>query len=81
MILWRLSKSSYPQLSRDTLQGLLGYPHGVTVKPRCFSDYLENDNVGFIVYDRNELDPQMINSRMLQLVYSNDRYVIFKIIK
>ena len=76
-----LSKSSYPQLNRDALQGLFGYQTDVTVKPRCFSDYLENDNVGFIVYDRNELDPQMINSRMLQLVYSNDRYVIFKIIK
>jgi hypothetical protein len=76
-----LSKSSCPQLTRDTLHGLLDYHTQETVKPRSFSDYLKNDNVGFIVYDRNELDPQVINSRMLQLVYSNDRYVIFKIIK
>jgi hypothetical protein len=76
-----LSKSSYPQLSRDTLHGLLDFHTQVTVQPRAFSDYLQKDNVGFIVYDRNELDHQMINSQMLQLVYSNDRYVIFKIIK
>jgi hypothetical protein len=76
-----LSKSSYSQLSRNTLHGLLDYQTQVKVQPRCFGDYLKADNVGFIVYDRNELDPQVINSRILQLVYSNDRYVIFKILK
>jgi len=75
-----LSKSSYGALNRDALQELFGYHAPVTVKSRYFGEYLKNDSVGFIVYDRNQLDHQIINSKILQLVYSNDRYVIFKII-
>lgn len=75
-----LSKSSYPTLNRDQLQDLFSYHTSVTVKPRDFSNYIRENNIGFIVYDRNQLDPQMIHSKMLQLVYSNDRYVIFKIL-
>ena len=51
------------------------------VKSRDFSYYIAANNIGFIVYDKNELDTQMINSKLLQLVYSNDRYVIFKILR
>ncbi|HSV48696.1 MAG TPA: hypothetical protein VLH35_00140, partial [Candidatus Acidoferrales bacterium] len=76
-----LSKSSYPELNRAQLQGLFSKEDSLTVKSRDFADYLVEDNVGFIVYDRNELDHQIINSKILQLVYSNDRYVLFKIIK
>lgn len=75
-----LSKSSYPTLNRDKLQGLFSYHTSVTVKPRDFSSYIRENNIGYIVYDRNQLDTQMIHSKMLQQVYSNDRYVIFKIL-
>ena len=51
-----------------------------TVESRDFRNYIERDSIGFIVYDRNTLDTQIINSKILQLVYSNDRYVIFKIL-
>ena len=76
-----LSKSSYPALSRDALEGLFSYETSVNVKSSDFSDDIEENNIGFIVYDRNQLDTQIIHSRLLQLIYSNDRYVIFKIIK
>ncbi len=77
-----MSKNSFPTLSPDTLQGLFNYkPAEFTVAPRDFSDYVKENNIGFIVYDRNQLDTQMIHSKFLQLIYSNDRYVIFKILK
>jgi hypothetical protein len=77
-----LSQTSYPSLTRDSLQGLFSQTvPPFTVKPRDFRYYIEQNNIGFIVYDRNELDTQIINSKILQLIYSNDRYVIFKILK
>ena len=56
-------------------------PVELTLVARDFTDYIKNNNIGFIVYDRNHLDTNMLNSELLQLIYSNDRYVIFKIIK
>jgi hypothetical protein len=76
-----LSQTSYPSLTRDSLQGIFGQTvPEFTVTTRDFHYYIQNYSIGFIVYDRNELDTQIINSKILQLVYSNDRYVIFKIL-
>lgn len=76
-----LSQTSYPSLTRESLQGLFNQTvPQFTVESRDFRNYIERDSIGFIVYDRNELDTQIINSKILQLVYSNDRYVIFKIL-
>jgi hypothetical protein len=77
-----LSKNTFPTLQPNTLQGLFNFkPAEFTVTARDFTDYIKENNIGFIVYDRNKLDTQMIHSKLLQLIYSNDRYVIFKIIK
>jgi hypothetical protein len=77
-----MSKNSFPTLSPDTLQGLFNFkPAEFTVASRSFRDYINENQIGFIVYDRNKLDTQMIKSKLLQLIYSNDRYVIFKILK
>jgi hypothetical protein len=77
-----MSKNSFPTLAPDTLQGLFNFkPAQFTVASRSFSDYIKENQIGFIVYDRNKLDTQMIKSKLLQLIYSNDRYVIFKILK
>jgi hypothetical protein len=77
-----LSQTSYTSLTRESLQGLFSLTvEQFNVKPRDFRNYIEQDNIGFIVYDRNELDTQIIKSKILQLIYSNDRYVIFKISK
>jgi hypothetical protein len=75
-----VAKSSYPTLSRDTLMGMFALKPSLTVNSRSYVDDLVKNNVAFLVYDRNQLDTSMIHSRLLQLVYSNDRYVIFKIV-
>jgi hypothetical protein len=76
-----MSKNSYSPLQPDTLQNLFNLKTApFTVATRDFSDYIAENNIGFIVYDRNQLDPQMIHSKLLQLIYSNDRYVIFKVL-
>jgi hypothetical protein len=49
------------------------------VSGRDYRDYIRENNVKFIVYDRNQLDTKMVRCRLLELVYSNDRYVIFKV--
>ena len=77
-----LSKNSYPILSPQMLNGLFDLSvEGLPVTSRDFRYYIEENDIGFIVYDRNQLDTQMINSKLLQLIYSNDRYVIFKILR
>ncbi len=76
-----LSKNSYSSLQPDTLQSLFSLKTApFIVATRDFSDYIAENKIGFIVYDRNQLDPQMIHSKLLQLIYSNDRYVIFKVL-
>jgi hypothetical protein len=77
-----LSQSSFPSLQPDALEGLFSYkPAEFTVTTRDYNDYIRENDIGFIVYDRNQLDTAMIHSKLLQLIYSNNRYVIFKIIK
>jgi hypothetical protein len=48
-------------------------------KSRDYQDCIRENNIRFIVYDKNQLDTKMAQSKLLELVYSNDRYVIFKI--
>jgi hypothetical protein len=76
-----MSQNSYSTLEPDILQSLFDLKTAeFSVAARDFTDYLKNNNIGIIVYDRNQLDTQMIHSKILQLIYSNDRYVIFKVI-
>jgi hypothetical protein len=77
-----ISKSTYPALSRGDVMGLLDLkPAKFTVVTRDYMDYIVENNIKFIVYDRNELDTTLIHSKLLQLIFSNDRYVIFKIVR
>jgi len=77
-----LSKNTFPALQPDALIGLFKLKTAeFTVSARDYTDYIKENNIGFIVYDRNHLDTKMSHSKLLQLIYSNDRYVIFKILK
>ena len=49
------------------------------VQSRDYHDYIKENNIDFVVYDKNQLDTKMVRAKILQLIYSNDRYVIFKI--
>jgi hypothetical protein len=54
-------------------------PAAFQVKSRNYEDYIRENNIQFIVYDKNQLDTKMVHSKLLQLIYSNNRYIIFKI--
>lgn len=50
-----------------------------TLKSRDYYEDIKQNEIGFIVYDKNQLDTKLARSRLLELIYSNDRYVIFKV--
>jgi len=76
------SKSSLPTVQMPSdLEPLFSaeFSTGFEVQSRDYRDYITENNIQFIVYDKNQLDTKMVHSKLLELVYSNDRYVIFKI--
>ena len=81
--LMTFSKSSYPQMPAQPIN----VPSLFDLKPtqpfnlmsHDYHEYLQQNNIGFIVYDRNQLDTKIIHSKILELIYSNDRYIILKI--
>jgi hypothetical protein len=76
-----LSKDNFTALQPSNLESLLSYKTPpFRISTRSFQDYIATDNIQFIVYDKNTLDPNISRCRFLQQIYSNDRYVIFKIL-
>lgn len=75
-----LSDSSNPAGQESVMKSLFEKKAtgAVDIRSRSYEDYIRQNNVHFIVYDKNELDTKIVNSNVLELVYSNDRYVIFK---
>jgi len=76
------SKSSYPEMQQPKeLKSLFESEPSTSfeVKSRDYHDLVIERNIKFIVYDKNELDTKIIGCKLLEMVYSNDRYVIFKI--
>jgi len=76
-----LSKDNFTALQPGNLESLLDYKTSqFNIQARSFQDYIAQENIQFIVYDKNQLDPNIARCRFLQQIYSNDRYVIFKIL-
>jgi hypothetical protein len=50
-----------------------------TIDSRNCFDSIKENNVEFIVYDKTTLDPKFVRNSAIALVYSNDRYAIFRI--
>ena len=76
-----LTKNNFPALDQNNLKSLFSYKTDqFTVSSRDYKNYIAENNVEFIVYDKNQLDPNMLRCKFLQLIYSNDRYDIFKIL-
>ncbi len=76
-----LSKDNFTALQPSNLESLLSYKTSpFKIQTRSFQDYIALENIQFIVYDKNQLDPNITRCRFLQQVYSNDRYVIFRIL-
>ncbi len=75
-------KPDLPQMQNlSDLKSLFDFKPASTfeVKSRDYHDYIKENKIGFIVYDKNQLDTKLIRARILELVYANDRYVIFKV--
>jgi asparagine N-glycosylation enzyme membrane subunit Stt3 len=76
-----LSKNSFPALQPNGLESLFDFnPGQFTVFTSDFKDYIAENNIEFIVYDKNQLDSNIVSCPFLELIYSNDRYDIFKIL-
>jgi len=76
-----LSKNSFPSLQPNGLESLVNFnPGQFTVTTSDFKDYIAENNIEFIVYDKNQLNSNIISCPFLELIYSNDRYDIFKIL-
>lgn len=76
------SENSYPGLLQlSELKNLFTATHTAPfeIRSRDYSNFIKEKNIQFIVYDRNQLDTKIIRCRSLEMIYSNDRYVIFKI--
>lgn len=76
------SKSSYPEMSNiNDLKSLFDFKPATAfeLKSRDYHDYIRDYNIGFLVYDKNQLDTKIIRCKLLEVVYSNNRYAIFKI--
>jgi hypothetical protein len=87
-----VSQSSKSDFQRDDLQGLFDAKTSQTLTFHCYKDYIAENNVSFIVYDKNQIAPreslplsvtflpQASQAKFLELSYSNSRYVVFKIL-
>ena len=76
------SKTSFPEMPNLTdLKSLFDFKPAAEfeLKSRDYHDYIKDENIGFIVYDKNQLDTKLVRCKLLETVYSNDRYIIFKI--
>jgi hypothetical protein len=76
------SKASFPEMPNlINLKGLFEFKPAAEfgLKSRDYHEYIKDEKIGFIVYDKNQLDTKLIRCKLLELVYSNDRYFIFKI--
>jgi hypothetical protein len=76
------SKNSFPEMQDlSELKSLFAFKPATTfeVPSRDFRDYIKENNIGFLVYDKNRFDTKIISSKILEIVYSNDRYIILKV--
>jgi hypothetical protein len=76
------SQSNQPQLENLTkMNTLFDYKNTepFDVQSRNFASIIRENHIGFIVYDVQSFDPSILSSKWLDLIYSNDKYVVLKI--
>jgi len=75
------SKSSYPEMQLNQLPQMFDFapeaPQNIVT--REYGDYIRQNKIGFVVYDKKSFDEIQSCSDLLQQVYSNDEYIICKI--
>lgn len=88
-----LSKNSYPSLQPDQIQNLFqSKPDQFAVSTHSYQEYIAQNNIEFIVYNKNYFDPytslplsssflpQISQSQFLKLIYKNNEYDIFRVL-
>jgi len=76
------SQSSFPEKQQlSELKSMFDFKSASAfeVKTRNYMDYIKQLNIDFVVYDKNRFDTKLLRSEILQLVYSNDKYVICRV--
>ncbi len=76
------AESSYPEkVKTDQLKSLFDFkPASVLdLEFRSYVDYIQQNKIDFLVYSVGEFDSNILRSGKLQLVYSNDGYVICRV--
>jgi hypothetical protein len=76
------SESSFPEMQQPSeLKSLFDFKpaSAFNVTTRNYADYIKELKIEFLVYDKNRFDSKLLSSQLLQLVYSNDKYVICRI--
>jgi len=78
---WKNSIAAPQMQTLSDLKSLFDFKSASSFKvaSRDYHDYIKQNNIGFIVYDKNQLDTKLIRAKILELVYSNDRYAVFKV--
>ena len=76
------SMTSYPDLKDPRQMNTLfdlSVASPFEVQSRNFASIIRDNYVGFVVYDVNRFDRKILGSGWVQLVYSNDKYLVLKI--
>ncbi len=76
------SKSSFPEMTKmEELRSMFDFrsSSAFNVTARNYLDYMRENKVEFLVYDKNRFDSKLLESNILQLVYSNEGYIICRV--
>ena len=76
------SQSSFPEMPQlSELKNLFDFKSASAFEltTRSYVDYIREQKIDFVVYDKTRFDSKLLSSKILQLVYSNDGYVICRI--
>jgi hypothetical protein len=76
------SRNSFPEMQQlDELGNLFGskVASSFAVSSRDYADYIREFGVKFLVYSKSRFDSKLLHCNLLQLVYSNDGYVICRV--
>jgi hypothetical protein len=76
------SKSSYPEMPQlSELRQMFEFKPSspFDVKTRDYIDYIKENDIAFVVYNKDRFDLKFLHTNLFQLVYANSMYVICKI--
>jgi hypothetical protein len=88
-----IAKDSYPALQPNNLQNLFALKFDIfPLSVHDYREYIAENNISLIVYDKTQFNlqtslplsevflPELAQCRFLELVYSNSRYDVFRVL-